>query len=408
MPAGGAEQAFVALGSNLGDRAARLAAARAALAALPGTRLVAASRVEETAPLGGMAQPPYLNQMVLLETTLGPRELLQACQAIEAAEGRRRAEHWGARTLDLDIVRYGRRRVAEPGLIIPHPEQPHRDFWQRERAELEPMSADARPLTVPDLTAMKAAGRRVVVLTCYDAAFARLLEEAGVDILLVGDSLNQVVAGRDSTLSATLDQMIYHGSAVRRGSRRALVFVDLPFLTYQVSVPEAIRNAGRVLQESGAHGVKLEGGQPMADTVRALVDRGIPVMGHLGLTPQSVHALGGYRVQGREKATADRLLADARALEEAGACAIVLELLPATLAQRISAALTIPTIGIGAGPGCDGQVLVLHDMLGLNEGFNPKFLKRYAELGQVVREAARSYAADVRDGSYPGPEHSFE
>ena len=173
-------------------------------------------------------------------------------------------------------------------------------------------------------------------------------------------------------------------------------------------MPEAIRNAGRVLQESGAHGVKLEGGQPMADTVRALVDRGIPVMGHLGLTPQSVHALGGYRVQGREKATADRLLADARALEEAGACAIVLELLPATLAQRISAALTIPTIGIGAGPGCDGQVLVLHDMLGLNEGFNPKFLKRYAELGQVVREAARSYAADVRDGSYPGPEHSFE
>jgi 3-methyl-2-oxobutanoate hydroxymethyltransferase len=364
--------------------------------------------VEETAPLGGMAQPPYLNQMVLLETTLAPRELLQACQAIEAAEGRRRAEHWGARTLDLDIVRYGRRRVAEPGLIIPHPELPNRDFWQRELAELEPMSADARPLTVPDLTAMKAAGRRVVVLTCYDAAFARLLEEAGVDILLVGDSLNQVVAGRDSTLSATLDQMIYHGSAVRRGSRRALVFVDLPFLTYQVSVPEAIRNAGRVLQESGAHGVKLEGGQPMADTVRALVDRGIPVMGHLGLTPQSVHALGGYRVQGREKATADRLLADARALEEAGACAIVLELLPATLAQRISAALTIPTIGIGAGPGCDGQVLVLHDMLGLNEGFNPKFLKRYAELGQVVREAARSYAADVRDGSYPGPEHSFE
>ena len=202
--------------------------------------------------------------------------------------------------------------------------------------------------------------------------------------------------------------MIYHGTAVRRGSRRALVFVDLPFLTYQVSVPEAIRNAGRVLQEGGAHGVKLEGGQPMAETVRALVDRGIPVMGHLGLTPQSVHALGGYRVQGREKATADRLLADARALEEAGACAIVLELLPATLAQRISAALTIPTIGIGAGPGCDGQVLVLHDMLGLNEGFNPKFLKRYAELGQAVKEAARSYAADVRDGSYPGPEHSFE
>jgi 3-methyl-2-oxobutanoate hydroxymethyltransferase len=270
------------------------------------------------------------------------------------------------------------------------------------------MNADARPMTVPDLLAMKAAGRRIVMLTCYDAAFARLLEQAEVDVLLVGDSVNQVLAGQETTLSATLDQMIYHAASVRRGARRALVFVDLPFLTYQVSPTKAIRNAGRVLQESGAHGVKLEGGRPMAETVRALVDRGIPVIGHLGLTPQSVHALGGYRVQGREAAAAERLLADARALEEAGACSIVLELLPAVLARRISAALTIPTIGIGAGADCDGQVLVLHDMLGLNEMFNPKFLKRYAELGEAVRAAVRSYAAEVRDGTYPGPEHSFD
>jgi 3-methyl-2-oxobutanoate hydroxymethyltransferase len=270
------------------------------------------------------------------------------------------------------------------------------------------MNADARPMTVPDLLAMKAAGRRIVMLTCYDAAFARLLEQADVDVLLVGDSVNQVLAGQETTLSATLDQMIYHAASVRRGARRALVFVDLPFLTYQVSPTEAIRNAGRVLQESGAHGVKLEGGRPMAETVRALVDRGIPVIGHLGLTPQSVHALGGYRVQGREAAAAERLTADARALEESGACAIVLELLPAALAKRITAALTIPTIGIGAGAGCDGQVLVLHDMLGLNEMFNPKFLKRYAELGEAVRAAVRSYAAEVRDGTYPGPEHSFD
>jgi 3-methyl-2-oxobutanoate hydroxymethyltransferase len=263
-------------------------------------------------------------------------------------------------------------------------------------------------MTVPDLLAMKAAGRRIVMLTCYDAAFARLLEQAEVDVLLVGDSVNQVLAGQETTLSATLDQMIYHAASVRRGARRALVFVDLPFLTYQVSPTEAIRNAGRVLQESGAQGVKLEGGRPMAETVRALVDRGIPVIGHLGLTPQSVHALGGYRVQGREAAAAERLLADALALEEAGACAIVLELLPAALARRITTALTIPTIGIGAGAGCDGQVLVLHDMLGLNEMFNPKFLKRYAELGEAVRAAVRSYAAEVRDGTYPGPEHSFD
>jgi 3-methyl-2-oxobutanoate hydroxymethyltransferase len=270
------------------------------------------------------------------------------------------------------------------------------------------MSADPRPLTVVDLPAMKAAGRRIVMLTCYDAAFARLLEQAEVDVLLVGDSLNQVLAGHETTLSATLDQMIYHAAAVRRGARRSLVFVDLPFLTYQVSVSEAIRNAGRVLQESGAHGVKLEGGQPMAETVRALVDRGIPVIGHLGLTPQSVHALGGYRVQGRDQPTAERLVADARALEEAGACAIVLELLPAALARRISTGLTIPTIGIGAGAGCDGQVLVLHDMLGLNETFNPRFLKRYAELGEAVRAAVRAYAAEVREGTYPGPSHSFD
>jgi 3-methyl-2-oxobutanoate hydroxymethyltransferase len=270
------------------------------------------------------------------------------------------------------------------------------------------MTADARPLTVPDLPSMKAAGRRIVMLTCYDAAFARLLDQAGVDVLLVGDSLNQVIAGEETTLSATLEQMIYHAAAVRRGAPRALMFVDLPFLTYQVSVPEAIRNAGRVLQEAGAQGVKLEGGLPMADTVRALVDRGIPVLGHLGLTPQSVHALGGYRVQGRDERTADRLLADARALEDAGACGIVLELLPAGLARRITADLTIPTIGIGAGVGCDGQVLVLHDMLGLNEAFNPKFLKRYGTLAQAARDAIRAYAAEVRDGSYPGPEHSFE
>jgi 3-methyl-2-oxobutanoate hydroxymethyltransferase len=270
------------------------------------------------------------------------------------------------------------------------------------------MNAEGRPRNVLDLTAMKAAGRRIAMLTCYDAAFARLLQEAEVDVLLVGDSLHQVLGGHESTLGATLDQMIYHAAAVHRGAPHTLLFVDMPFLSYQVTIPEAIRNAGRVLQESGAQGVKLEGGRPMADTVRALVDRGIPVMGHLGLTPQSVHALGGYRVQGREAEAADRLLSDARSLAEAGACAIVLELLPAPLARRISQALTIPTIGIGAGPGCDGQVLVLHDMLGLNETFSPKFLKLYAGLGKTVREASRGFIREVHDGVYPGPEHSFE
>ncbi len=264
-----------------------------------------------------------------------------------------------------------------------------------------------KPLTVPELRERKAAGEKVTVLTCYDALFARLLDGT-VDILLVGDSVNQVVAGRETTLDASLEQMIYHAKAVRRGASRSLVFVDLPFLSYQVSVEDAIRNAGRVLKETGAAGVKLEGGEPMADTVRALVRIGIPVMGHLGLTPQSVNQLGGYRVQGRDRAEADRLRSDARVLQDAGACALVLELVPAALAAEVSRSLWMPTIGIGAGPGCDGQVLVLHDMLGLNEGFQPKFLKTYADLAATVREAALAYAAEVRAGRYPGAEHSFE
>jgi 3-methyl-2-oxobutanoate hydroxymethyltransferase len=269
------------------------------------------------------------------------------------------------------------------------------------------MPDDQKPLAVPDLRDRKAAGRKLAVLTCYDALFARLLDGV-VDILLVGDSVNQVVAGHDTTLSATLDQMIYHAASVRRGASRSLVFVDLPFLTYQVSVPDAVRNAGRVLQGTGCHGVKLEGGEAMAETVHALTRVGIPVMGHLGLTPQSVHQLGGYRVQGRERPAADRLRADAVLLEQAGACAIVLELVPATLASEVSRAVAVPTIGIGAGSGCDGQVLVLHDMLGLNEGFAPKFLRTYASLAAEVRGAARAFAEDVRAGRYPGKDHSFE
>lgn len=266
--------------------------------------------------------------------------------------------------------------------------------------------AETRP-TLLGLAARKRAGERLVMLTCYDALFARLLESAGVDLLLVGDSLNQVLAGQPSTLSATVDQMIYHAASVRRGTAKLPVVVDLPFLSYQVSVEDAIRNAGRVMAETDCDGVKLEGGRVMAPVVRALVERGIPVMGHLGLTPQSVHALGGYKVQGREEAARAALLEDARALQDAGASSLVLELVPAPLASEVTAALEIPTIGIGAGPGCDGQVLVLHDVLGLNEGFTPKFLRRYAELGAAVRDAVGAFARDVREGRFPDDEHSF-
>jgi len=269
------------------------------------------------------------------------------------------------------------------------------------------MADETKSVTTHELLAMKERGERIVVLTCYDALFARLLDASGVDVLLVGDSVNQVLAGAETTLSATLEQMIYHTKIVRRGAVRALVVCDMPFLTYQVTPQEAIRNCGRVMQETACHAVKLEGGAPMAETVRALVDIGIPVMGHLGLTPQSVHALGGYRVQGRDEKTAERLKADAKALEEAGAFSVVLELVPAPLASQITKSLRIPTIGIGAGPACDGQVLVLPDMLGLNDRFSAKFVKRYAALAEDVREAVKLYAAEVREGRYPGPEHSF-
>jgi 3-methyl-2-oxobutanoate hydroxymethyltransferase len=255
---------------------------------------------------------------------------------------------------------------------------------------------------------MKAAGRPIVALTAYDVLFARLLEEAGVDVVLVGDSLGQVVLGYPSTLPVTVDEMIHHASAVRRGAPASFVVVDMPFLSFQVSVEEAIRNAGRVMKETGAQAVKLEGGDgAVVRTVQALVAVGIPVMGHLGLRPQSVHTLGGYRVQGRDPASAGVMKEQALALETAGAFSIVLELVPAELAGEISRSLTVPTIGIGSGPRCDGQVLVLYDALGLNTDFRPRFLKHFAELREVALEGVRAYAREVRDRTYPGSEHSF-
>jgi len=263
------------------------------------------------------------------------------------------------------------------------------------------------PVTTLGLQAMKRDGRKIVALTAYDALFAGLVDDAGTDIVLVGDSVNTLLCGQPTTLSATLEQMTYHGRIVRAGVRRALLVIDMPFLSYQVSIEEAKRNTGRVMQVTGANAVKLEGGAWLADTVRAVVQMGVPVMGHLGFTPQSVHALGGPRVQGRGTDAADRIVADARALEAAGAFAVVLELMPTAVAERVTAALTIPTIGIGSGPACDGQVLVLHDMLGLNETFKAKFLKRYANLADDVRRAVQDFGEDVRAGRYPDPDHSF-
>lgn len=261
--------------------------------------------------------------------------------------------------------------------------------------------------TVADIRAMKARGEKITMLTAYDASFARLLEGAGIDVLLVGDSLGMVMLGYDSTVPVTMDEMIHHAKAVRRGAPNSLVVGDMPFLSYQVSPQDAIRNAGRLMKEAGCDAVKVEGGQEICATVSALVGAGIPVMGHIGLTPQTAGQLGGYKVQGKDLESARRQLADAKALERAGAFALVLECIPAPLGQAISQAISIPTIGIGAGVGCDGQVLVTHDLLGMFEKFTPSFVKPYAQLASQIKEALAAYQHEVKTSAYPDAKHSF-
>ncbi|MPZ71535.1 MAG: 3-methyl-2-oxobutanoate hydroxymethyltransferase [Actinobacteria bacterium] len=263
------------------------------------------------------------------------------------------------------------------------------------------------PITVRDIRAFKERKERFAMLTCYDALSARLLDEAGIPLLLVGDTLAMVVLGHDSTLPVTVDEMLHHTRAVRRGAKDAFVVGDMPFMSYQGSLEEGIHNAGRFLKEAGANCVKLEGGGRVLELVSRLTDAGIPVMGHLGLTPQSVHQFGGYRVQGRADEQAHQIVKDAKSLEAAGAFAIVLEAIPSDVGEEVTNSLEIPTIGIGAGPHCDGQVLVFHDFLGITPGKLPRFVKRYANLGDEIRAAAGAYATEVAEGVYPGPEHSY-
>ncbi len=264
-----------------------------------------------------------------------------------------------------------------------------------------------RKITTEALRKMKQKGKRIAALTAYDALMAEILDLAGVDVLLVGDSVGTVVQGLDTTVPVTMDQMVYHARLVTRIVQRALVVVDLPFLSYQVSDEEALRNAGRILKESRSEAVKLEGGKAQSKVIRRLTDAGIPVMGHLGLTPQSIHQFGTYRVRGTDPEEANRIFEDALALEESGVFAIVLEKIPASLGKRITDAVQVPTIGIGAGPDCDGQILVTHDMLGLFTRFHPRFVRRYAEIAEDMSKAFRTYVADVREGSFPNESESY-
>jgi len=265
----------------------------------------------------------------------------------------------------------------------------------------------AQRVTIHTLRQMKEKGEKIAVLTAYDATFSRLFDEAGADVLLVGDSLGMVVQGHDTTLPVTLEEMAYHCRAVVRGVKRAHVVGDMPFMSYQASIEQGLIAAGRLIKEGGCHSVKLEGGAVHAPLVERLVAAGIPVMGHIGLTPQSFHQLGGFKVQGRDPNGRERLLADALALEAAGAYAVVLEAIPADIAREITAALQIPTIGIGAGVECDGQVLVSYDMLGMDESFKPRFVRRFATLGATIKDAVGQYVSEVRGGSFPSDAESF-
>ena len=266
-------------------------------------------------------------------------------------------------------------------------------------------------ISVPELQRLKAAGQKITALTAYDYPFARILDNCGIDFILVGDSLGTVIQGADTTLPVSMDDMVYHTRLVTRARPRALVVGDMPFLSYQVGICDAIANAGRLLKEGGAEAVKLEGGVNVARVIKAIVNVDIPVMGHIGLTPQSVHRMGGYKVQGkksgRQPGARERLIEDAQAVADAGAFAVVLEGVPMDLAGEVTEMLPIPTIGIGAGPHCDGQILVIHDLLGLSGDFSPKFVKRYANLEQTISDAVSAYISDVRDEAFPQDEHSF-
>lgn len=260
---------------------------------------------------------------------------------------------------------------------------------------------DAKPVTAPRLIEMKSRGEKISVLTAYDYAWGRLIDEAGIDVALVGDSLGMVVLGYDTTLQVTMADMLRHTAAVARGAKRAMVVADMPFLSYQVDDDDAVMNAGRLVAEGGAQAVKLEGGGRIADIIERIVSVGIPVWGHVGMTPQSVHQLGGYRMQGRTEENAERIKKEALEIEQAGACAVVLELIPPDLAKEITEMLTIPTIGIGAGPHCDGQVLVTHDLLGMYDKFVPSFAKQYANLWDATLKAFKAYNHDVKSGRFP-------
>ncbi len=408
---------ILALGSNVGDRHENLEKAIGLIGKF--AEVVSKSQILETWPILIRAQGRFLNQGILIVTDKNPAEVLAGTLEVEKQIGRKKRIKNGPREIDIDIIWSSAGSVNTRDLRIPHPHNRAREWVRQIMQELKGDTLDAESgipwkkitgrsiMNVNDFVKKKAAGEKITVVTCYDHAFARLIARTSVDAILVGDSLGNVIQGNPNTLAVTVDDMVYHARIVKRGAPQAFIIVDMPFMSYQTGIEDALKNAGRIIKETGADAVKLEGGAEVAPQIRALVQAGIPVMGHLGLTPQSLLAFGGYKVQGKSANAATKILSDAKAIEEAGVFGMVLEMVPVVLGEKISQALTVPTIGIGAGDKTDGQVLVLTDLLGLDPDFVPRFVRKYADLSGAVLGALENYAADVRQGKFPSEKESF-
>jgi len=409
-------QYVLVLGTNLGDKKYNLAEAVRLLQG-HGLKLLKETHDIETEAEIVKTQPGFLNKGILVETPLSPEELHEITLEVERALKRTPRYRFGPREIDIDIVWWSTGEYRSETLQIPHAGNNSRG-WVRSILSglLPPGSAQSsyythmnvKPIkSILDFRQRKVEDQKIVVLTAYDAAMAKILARTSIDVLLVGDSLGNVIQGNGSTLGVTLDQMIYHGRAVKKAAPDKFVVVDMPFLSYQVNADEAVRNAGRIIQETGADAVKLEGGAEFTDVIVKILRAGIPVMGHLGLMPQSVLKTGGYRLQGKGETAAKKLLEDARTLQELGVFAIVAEMIPAGLAGQLSQSLEIPIIGIGAGAGVDGQVLVINDLLGFDAEFSPKFVRKYMDMHGEALRAIENFSKDVRTKSYPSESESF-
>ena len=371
----------------------------------------------KTPPSMEKKQAIFTNFAVLIECNLKPLELLQTINEIEGQVGRSKSYKFGPREIDIDIVWYSGGKYREQGLSIPHEYNNARPWVRQFIAQLIPekypeseyyKKMNVIPIQHPgDFQKKKLANQKIVMITAYDYSCAKILSKTSIDTILVGDSLGNVIQGKDSTISVTLEQMIYHSANVRRGFPDTFLTADMPFLSYHISPEDAVRNAGQLIQSGLCNAVKVEGGSEIIEMIEAMIRAKIPVMGHLGLTPQSILQLDGFKVQGRTVKDAERLVNDAKLLEKAGVFAIVLEMVPAELGKKVSKALDIPVIGIGAGPDTDGQVLVYHDALGYNPDFSPKFVRRYADMDDIVKKAMEQYAQDVRNGQYPDDTEYF-